>query len=113
MRNMPLKKDNYYEGQIINCPNCKKDYKFKRKNNIYKNDLSIVEYIEGSTIDFGVGEIDQNYMFKQSLFFDKAFYPSQLPSSNESQITSFNEEIENDENKPLELKNLPLNECII
>ena len=107
------KKDNYYEGQIINCPNCKKDYKFKRKNNIYKNDLSILEYIEGSTIDFGVGEIDQNYMFKQSLFFDKAFYPSQLPSSNESQITSFNEEIENDENKPLELKNLPLNECII
>ena len=58
------------EGDKIKCPNCKKSCKFKRdNNNIYEKNLIILKEIVGETINFGVGEIDENYLAKENLIF--------------------------------------------
>ena len=62
-------KPSYNDGDKISCPNCKKNYKYKREYNLYENKLIILEEIAGKTINFGVGEIDKNYLFKQNLIF--------------------------------------------
>ena len=72
--------ESYNEGNKIKCPNCKKSYRFKRNKNLYEKKLIILEEIVGETINFGIGEIDENYLFKQNLIFQikkNAIYPSQ------------------------------------
>ena len=59
----------YNDGDTIKCPNCKKSYKFKRDKNSYEKKLNILEEIVGETINFGVGEVDENYLIKQNLIF--------------------------------------------
>ena len=60
----------FNDGDKIKCPGCQKSYKFKRdNNNLYENKLIIFEEINGETINFGVGEIDENYLIKQNLIF--------------------------------------------
>lgn len=74
--------NNYKEGDNIVCQNCKNNFQFKKNKEIYNNKLTILEEIEGETIDFGVEEIDENYLMKEDLFFDKGLkkrtglYPS-------------------------------------
>ena len=60
---------NFNEGENITCPNCKQKYKFVKDNKLYNNNLSILEEIKGETIDYGIGEIDENFLMKQDLFY--------------------------------------------
>jgi hypothetical protein len=81
-------KKNFNEGDIIKCPNpsCNKIYELKKDYEIYSNNLSFLETIEGKVIKFGVAEIDENFKFKQDLFIDKRLmnnsrlFPSQYYS---------------------------------
>ena len=63
--------NNYNDGDNIVCQNCKNNFQFKKNKEIYNNNLTILEEIEGETIDFDVEEIDENYLMKEDLFFDK------------------------------------------
>ena len=81
-------KTDYKEGDMINCPNpsCNEKYKLMKDYNIYTNNLTFLETIEGNVIKFGIAEVDENYLFKQDLFIDKShmkrsrLFPSQYSS---------------------------------
>ena len=78
-------KENIYEGENITCKICNQEFKFIKKNEIYNNNLTVLEEIEGEKINFGIEEIDENYLMKQDLFFDKKkiksrLYPTQFTS---------------------------------
>ena len=72
------KKSSLNEGESICCENCKNKYIFQRNNCLYKGNLEVLEQIEGKTIEFGVGEVDNNYLSIQELFFNvkNNYYPS-------------------------------------
>ena len=78
-------KPSYNEGEKICCPSCKGEYRFTRDNNIYNNQLTVLESIVGETIKYGVGEKDENYLIKENLFFNNnkssLLYPSQFTDS--------------------------------
>ena len=63
------KKSSLNEGENVHCENCKNDYSFQKNNSLYEGNLKILEQIEGKTINFGVGEIDENYLATRNLFF--------------------------------------------
>lgn len=74
-------RNSYNEGEKIVCPKCKREYTFTQDNNIYNNELTILNTIEGEVINYGVGEKDENFLFKENLFFFKnnsLLYPSQF-----------------------------------
>ena len=52
---------------------------------IYQGNLKVLEQIEGKTIDFGVGQVDDNYLAIQELFFDDKRY--KCPSLFESEYS--------------------------
>ena len=64
---------NYKEGDLIQCPNptCGKEYPFEKNQEIYKDNLQILEQIEGEVINFGIAQVDENFSYKEDLFFDK------------------------------------------
>ena len=75
-----------YQGDNITCKKCNKEFQFIKKYEFYNNKLSYLEEIEGDTIDFGKEEVDENFLFKQDLFYDKRakkisrLYPTQFAS---------------------------------
>ena len=61
---------NFNEGENITCLNCKQKYKSVKDNKLYNNKLSILEEITGENIDYGIGEIDDNFfLMKKDLFY--------------------------------------------
>lgn len=62
-------KNSFNENDDITCQKCKKNYKFKQNNEIYFNEMIALNQIEGRTINFGIGKIDENYLSIQQLFF--------------------------------------------
>lgn len=60
-------KENINEGKNITCSKCKKNYRFQKHNKLYDNNLTILEEINGECINFGIGEIDENFLMKQNL----------------------------------------------
>jgi len=102
-------KKSFDEGEDIKCQKCKNNFKFKKNNEIYSGEITYLKEIEGKTIDFGIGEIDQNYLGIQELF--NGFYKknkSQLIRNNsnelKSKIKSYIEKY---------TYNKPLKECIV
>ena len=91
------KNNNYKEGELIPCPNpsCNKKYQFHKNEDIYKDNLQILEKIEGNTINFGISQVDENFLYKQDLFIDKRtlssshLFPTQFSSENELEQKSF------------------------
>ena len=79
------KKSSLNEGESISCENCKKNYIFQKNNLLYQGNLKVLEQIEGRTIDFGVGQVDDNYLAIQELFFDDLRY--KCPSVFESEYS--------------------------
>lgn len=71
-------KKSYKNGDIINCPNCKKKFKFEQKKDIYSGNMEILPEIEGGKINFGEGEIDQNLLHIKSLLLDCNVYKNPL-----------------------------------
>ena len=59
------------ENENVKCQNCGENYIFERKDNLYTGVLKIYEEIQGTAFNFGKGEVDDNYLFKQDLFFGK------------------------------------------
>lgn len=101
----------YNEGDNITCENCKKEFKFKKFTEIYNGNLIVLKEIEGQTIDFGVGEVDENFLMKKDLFFDEGAKKSRLFP------TQFISDVLNDkslQNETILYKdNIILKECII
>ena len=83
------KKTSLNEGEKVHCENCKQFYFFQKKNSLYNGNLKILEQIEGNIINFGVGEVDENYLAIQDLFFNKSKndYAFQLISDNSEKNT--------------------------
>ena len=112
--------ENLKDIKNTNCVNCKKKLDFYQKNNlIYNGDLKILEKIEGKKIEFGVGEIDDNYMGIQELFFkDNSKNLSQFKNELNEEINK--EKISNNGNEGLininkNINDIPkkLGECIV
>lgn len=103
------KRDSYNEGENISCPECKGKYKFTLENNIYKNELNILDSLDGETIDFGVGEKDENFLFKENLFFFKNKQDNSLLFPSQFIDISLNP---NSYNK-IDYKNNSLDDCIV
>ena len=84
-------RNNFNNGDKIKCPipSCKMEYTFSRNNDIYSDNLTYLESVEGKTIKFGIAEEDENYLYKQSLFTDKVamnksrLFPTQYYSEKE------------------------------
>ena len=64
---------NYKEGDLIQCPNpvCNKEYRFYKNKDVYKDNLQIIEKINGNIINFGIAQVDENYLYKKDLFIDR------------------------------------------
>ena len=104
------KKINFKEGEEILCGNCKQNYIYKNNNSLYKGQLKVLKHIEGKTIKFGVGEVDQNYLAMQNLIIsdkkNSVIFPSQiLYEQNNDQVV-----VQKNEDAP---KNILLGECIV
>ena len=97
-------RNGFNEGDQIICQKCNNKYTFNRNNQIYSGDILSLKEIEGKTIKFGVGEIDENYLSVQKLFFD--FNISQY-----SQSKNIVPQDENNSNS--DICNRPLKECMI
>ena len=93
---------NYREGDLILCPNpsCNKQYRFIKNKEIYKDNLLILEPIEGNVINFGIAQVDENYLYKENLFIDKKIlknsrlFPTQYSSEDLEQKSDFNKSFE-------------------
>ena len=101
----------YNDGDKIICENCKEEFKFKQFTEIYNGNLTVLKEIEGQTIDFGVGEIDENFLAKKDLFFDERakrsiLFPTQFTSD------VFNDKSLNNELNDA-LDNIVLKECMV
>ena len=61
-------------GEKITCPNCNKEFEYKentelnKDENIYYKNLKYLKTINGTKLDFGKGEVDENYLEKQKIF---------------------------------------------
>ena len=101
------KKSNLNEGENVFCENCQNNFSFQRNNSLYEGNLKILEQIEGKTIDFGKGEVDENYLATQDLFFgntNTTNWPSQFISEQSDKNSS---------KTGLNSYNSKLRECII
>ena len=96
--------NNFEENKKIECPSCKEHYIFKRDKNIYKDGLYTFNEIEGESINFGVGEIDENYLIKKDLFFEHNLYVSSFNVCNSICETNYSK---------TSIKNKLLTECIV
>ena len=80
-------------------------YFFQKNNSLYKGNLKILEQIEGKIINFGVGEVDENYLAIQDLFFNKV---------DNSSFQLFSDSEKNSENKFSRNSNKSISgECIV
>lgn len=59
------------ENQSTRCKNCKRIYTFHRQRIGYQGEAKILGELEGKPFEFGKGEIDENFLAKQDLFFTK------------------------------------------
>ena len=100
------KKHSLNEGENVSCENCKKNYNFQKNNSLYKGNLKILEQIKGKKIDFGVGEVDENYLAIQELFFNikNNNYPAIFVETNDKN---------SGEKQSSNSKNYNLGECIV
>jgi hypothetical protein len=101
------KKSSLNEGESICCENCKKNYIFQKNNLLYQGNLKVLEQIEGRKIDFGVGQVDDNYLAIQELFFDDVKY--KCPSVFESE---YSDQVLKEKNNIVKNFNT-LGECIV
>ena len=56
------KKSSLNEGESVCCENCKQNYIFQKNNLLYNGKLKVLEQLKGKTIDFGIGQVDENYL---------------------------------------------------
>lgn len=66
------------DGEKIKCGNCNTDFEYKKnstdmidESDIYSENLSVLESIEGQTIHFGESHIDEKYLSIENLFLIK------------------------------------------
>ena len=57
------------EGEYVYCVKCNQNYRFQKNNDICKSEIIYLKEIEGKTIKYGVGEVDENYLAIQDLFW--------------------------------------------
>ena len=106
-------RNNLIEGEQISCSNCGEKFRFKKNNEIYNNELIILEEIVGGTINFGIEDVDENFLMKEDLFLDKGckkstLYPTQFTSSNYSINSSIDIAIDGENEQKINL-----GECIV
>ena len=97
-------RNSFNDGDNIVCKKCNKNYIFHANNSIYSGEIIALNKIEGKTFDFGVGEIDENYLAVQKLFLD--FNKNQY-SQNKSVVP------QDENNSNNDTFSRPLKECII
>ena len=82
----------FNEGDDITCLNCKNSYKFQNDTKVMFGDITYLKEIVGKKIEYGVGEVDQNFLAVQQLFcfFNNNSKDSNGSSSIVSSYNSFN-----------------------
>ena len=63
-------KKSFKEGDKIKCQKCHKEYPFTFDEEVFSNDITYLKEINGETINFGIGEKDENLELIQQLFTD-------------------------------------------
>ena len=101
----------FKEGDSIFCGKCKNNYRFRKYNEVCCSDITYLKEIEGKSIDFGIGEVDENYLSIQDLFFgyNKIDNSSMISSFNSYSKNSSINSIFNDNIS----RNIPYKDCII
>jgi hypothetical protein len=94
------------DGETIKCHKCQQSFIFSRNNEIYSGNIQFLKEIEGKTIDFGKGEIDEKYLFVEKLFSNfnknkKPKFPSQFKNINHNGGFLNNDSAISQINKPL------------
>ena len=89
-------------GEKIKCSKCEKDFEYKAnndmidENNIYFENLSILENIQGEIINFGESGVDDNYLSIEKLFIDSDLYKKENKNNNNNNIKDLKTIIKND-----------------
>ena len=71
--------NNMEEGEIIHCEMCKSDFEYKDKssdkeNEIYYQNLSFLNNVQGESINFGESSVDDSYISIENLFIKSDLY---------------------------------------
>ena len=97
------------DGEYINCEKCHQNYKFQIYNEVCVSEMTYLKEIEGKTIKYGVGEVDENYLGIQDLFW--VFSKNNKNNLALSKLNTYNEKpIFNILNDNI---NMPYKECMI
>ena len=91
-----INKEEIKPNEIIKCPNCKKEVNCSYESNesVLKDNLMILNIAEGNGINFGNGNIDENFIAKNDLIIkcDKIYKnPSLIGVNSDMEMTSKNQ----------------------
>lgn len=116
-------RDNDIEnGEKLSCPNCSLEFVYNDNNtdnneeNIIFKNLSVMESLEGKTINFGKPEVDENYLETLNYFIDPKLIKDSnnstniSSSNNETNDTTIKSSIIEEENR---MKIIKSNLCIV
>ena len=102
-------------GEKISCPNCKEDFDYTNNTDeeiVYKKNLSTIDMLRGTPVNFGHPEVDQNYLETQNfLNFPSVGNISSSHISQDKTASSTNINMEEDELKVIKGKLCILCQC--
>ena len=74
------------DGEKINCENCNKEFIYhynpENENNLYSENLSVLESIKGEAINFGKNQKDEKYLSIENLMIKTNLYNNDLDNEN-------------------------------
>ena len=101
-------------GEKINCPSCKEDFEYTSNDNdeeiLYKKKLITMENGIGIPVDFGVPEIDENFLETEKFLIYPKLSGNNSISQNE---TTANSIVNIEEEKEKEIKVFKGKLCIL
>ena len=81
------------EGEKVKCNNCKEEFEYKKPsqdmiddNDIYSQNLSILENNMGEAINFGEATVDENYLSFENLLIKSDLYKENLDINNNNNL---------------------------
>ena len=91
--------NNMEEGEKVKCNNCKEEFEYTNPkqdmiddNDIYYQNLSVLENNKGDPINFGEGIIDENYLAIENLLIKSDLYKENFDiNNNNNNINNINE----------------------
>ena len=77
------------KGEKVKCEKCQREFEYEPKssdmiteNEIYYENLSILENIQGEAINFGESTVDENYLSIENIFIESDIYKNDKNKEN-------------------------------